>query len=235
MKNNFKVGDWVKVKKGILDPVDPEYCIENWQGKIVREFITEANELMVLVKWDSLTLKKMPNDIIKKCIKEGLDFSEYYLGISEVICAEPRGNEEETDKMIREVVSLQTDSLFIKRDANSRYYDEQVQRIVKILDGVDIENEEKVTEKWAKYLEDNLEFPFKAEVIDLYRNIKGLDVGDVVNVTKIEGMHDSYGVVVKVRKWLWNYDLPLSDLEVCIKNTKNYNNADDYNFWFENK
>ncbi len=33
------------------------------------------------------------------------------------------------------------------------------------MDGVDIENEEKVTEKWAKYLDVNLEFPFKAEVI----------------------------------------------------------------------
>ncbi len=153
MKNafkNFKVGDCVKVKKGIVDPDNPEYCIENWRGRIVKKFTTEADESMVLIKWDSLPLREMPNDLIKKSIQEGLDFSEYYLGISDVICAEPRDNEEETDKMIRELVSLHTDSLFIKRDANSRYYDEQGQMIVKILDGVDIENEERVTEKWSR-------------------------------------------------------------------------------------
>jgi len=161
MKNvviNFKVGDCVKVKKGILDPDNPEYCIENWKGKIIKEFTAEAGELMVLIKWDSLTLKKMPNDFIKRCIQDVLDFSEMYLGISDIECAEPGDNEEDTYEIIRELNSLYTHSLFIKRDANSKYYDEQEQRIVKILDGADIENEKKVTEKWTKYLEDNLEF-----------------------------------------------------------------------------
>lgn len=238
MKNNlknFKVGDWVKVKKGIVVPDNPEYCIENWKGKIIKEFSAEADELVVLIKWDSQTLKKMPTDFIKECIHDGLEFSEMGLGINEIECTEPGDYEEDPDKMIQALISFHTESLFIKRDENSKYYDEQEQRIVKILDGVDIENEEKVTEKWAKYLDVNLEFPFKAEVIDIYRNIKGLDVGDVVNVKKIEGIHDSYGVVVEVRKRLRNYDLPLSDLEVCVKNSKNYNNVDDYNFWFENK
>jgi len=40
-----------------------------------------------------------------------------------------------------------------------------------------------------------LKFPFKAEIVDLYKDIKGLDIGEVVNVKKIEGMHDSYGNV----------------------------------------
>lgn len=238
MKNvvtNFKVGDWVKVKKGIVVPDSPKYCIENWKGKITEKFTAEADELVVWIKWNSQTLKKMPTDFIKECIQDGLEFSEMGLGISEIEYAEPGDNEEDSNEIIKALNSLCSYSLFIKRDKNSKYYDEQVQRIVKILDGVDIDSEEKVTEKWAKYLDDNLEFPFKAEVIDMYRNIKALDVGDVVNVKKIQGTHDSYGVVVKVRKWLLNYDLPLSDLEVCVKNSKNYNNVDDYNFWFENK
>lgn len=35
MKNksvDLKVGDYVKVKKGVLDPDNAEYIIEDWQG-----------------------------------------------------------------------------------------------------------------------------------------------------------------------------------------------------------
>ena len=237
MKNvvtTFKVGDWVKVKKGIVDPDNSDYCIENWKGKITQEFTAEADELVVLIKWDSLTLKKMSNDFIKECIQDGLEFSTMWLGIDDIECADPGDNKEDTYEIMQELNSLATYTLFIKRDRNSKYYDEQAQRIVKILDGVDIENGKKVTEKWAKYLNDNLEFPFKVEIIDLYKNTYGLDVGDVVNVKKIEGVYGSYGIVVEARKWLWKYHLPLSDLEVCVKNSQNYTNVDDYNFWYEN-
>lgn len=238
MKNvfiNFKVGDCVKVKKGIVDPDNPEYCIENWKGKLVKEFTAEADESMFVIKWNSLTLKEMPEDLIKKSIQDGLDFSEMCLGISDIECAEPGDNEEDTYEITRELNSLYTHSLFIKRDANSKYYDEQTQRIAEILDGVDIENEKKVTKKWEKYLSDNLKFPFEAEIVELYEYTNGLDVGDVVNVKKIKGRFDSYEIVGEVRKWLWRFHLPLSNLEVCDKSSQNYINVDDYNYWYANR
>jgi len=44
------------------------------------------------------------------------------------------------------------------------------------LDGVDQENEEKVTEKWERYLRDNLELPFKAKILELEKYTFGLNV-----------------------------------------------------------
>lgn len=38
---DFKIGDYVKGKNGVLDPEEEKYKLEDWQGKIINTFIDE--------------------------------------------------------------------------------------------------------------------------------------------------------------------------------------------------
>ena len=230
----IKVGDCVKVKKGIFDFDNPSVCIENWQGQIIEEYDSTEDGLMGVIQWDSQTLREMPKDYIKQSIEDDLDYSKYNFAISDLEGAKSRGKEEDTDKIVRELEALYPQSLFVKKEKHSKGYNEQEQRIVKILEGIDI-NEVTELEGWAKYLHIQLQFPFKAEIIDLERSIRGFNEGDAVTVKKIIGTDNSYGVIVEIKKGLMKCKLPLGNIEVCAKNSKNYTDVDDFNFWFENK
>lgn len=100
---DFKIGDYVKVKKGVSDPDNPNYSIEGWQGKIIGKSKTIEYEPLVLIKWDSLTLKDMPEATIIKSIEENLDFAEMYLGTNELIHVKPRDKRQEEDAVLEEL------------------------------------------------------------------------------------------------------------------------------------
>ena len=85
---------------------------------------------------------------------------------------------------------------------------------------------------WCKYLEENLQFPFEAEIID---EPGPLEVGDVIKVTGIDGVFDLYGIVVNARMGRKKYSFPLCLLELVEKTSRNYQLVDDYNLWFSNR
>ncbi len=66
-KIDFKVGDSVIVKAGVLDP-DLGTDIGGWQGRI-SEVDSEGN--IIGIDWDSLTMKNIPDSVIDKCEEEG--------------------------------------------------------------------------------------------------------------------------------------------------------------------
>jgi hypothetical protein len=74
-KEPFKVGDSVRVKEGVNDPNNPDWNIAGWQGRIIE--IIEVNPPMILIEWDSITLKNMQASIVEECVTEGLDWAQY--------------------------------------------------------------------------------------------------------------------------------------------------------------
>lgn len=52
----FKIGDSVRVRKGVLCPDNDAVCLAGWQGRI---FEIEDRDL-IGIRWDSITLKNMP-------------------------------------------------------------------------------------------------------------------------------------------------------------------------------
>ncbi|KJR44483.1 hypothetical protein UF75_5132 [Desulfosporosinus sp. I2] len=90
----------------------------------------------------------------------------------------------------------------------------------------------KSKEAWQKYLENHLQFPFEAEIVD---DPGPLKVGDIIKVTAIEGVFDLYGIVVKARMGRKQYSFPICLLEPVEKESKNYQLVDEYNFWFCNQ
>lgn len=65
---SFKIGDSVKVRKGIMCPDNESVSIGGWQGRI---FEIDEDEDIVAIRWDSVTLKQLPIEYIKESEKDG--------------------------------------------------------------------------------------------------------------------------------------------------------------------
>lgn len=230
----FKIGDYVKVRKGVLDPDNEEYCIEDWQGEIIEESTSGKEESIFLIKWDSVTLRNMPEAFIIESIEEDLEFGEMYLCSNDIIHAECRNKDNDQETVLREL-NNKYDYIQPKSEgrSNEEIY-EQEHRVAEILKVFNVKNRNEVEEKWEEYLRNNLEFPFKATIIDIDEDTEELDEGDIVNIKKIEGYFDLYGIIVEARKVRRKYHIPLCELEVNDKTSENYIKVDDYNFWFAN-
>ena len=91
-------------------------------------------------------------------------------------------------------------------------------------------------DKWYKFLQSELTFPFAAKIAEIDESGKiDLNWDDSVKVKGIEGFEDLYGVLVEIRKGRKKYIFPLCDLEIIDKNSKNYFIIDQFlEWWAEN-
>lgn len=113
-----------------------------------------------------------------------------------------------------------------------KLYEEQDRRVDEFVRNCGGEDDLKIGEAWQKHLEDHLQFPFEAEIVD---DPSPLEVGDIIKVTDIEDVFDLYDIVAKARMGRKQYSVPICLLEPVEKESKNYQLVDDYNFWFSNR
>lgn len=113
-----------------------------------------------------------------------------------------------------------------------KLYEEQERRVDEFVRNSGAEDDLEIAEAWQKYLEEHLQLPFEAEIVDDHGP---LEVGDIIKVTAIDGVFDLYGIVIKARVGRKQYSFPLCLLEPVEKESKNYQLVDDYNFWFSNR
>lgn len=113
-----------------------------------------------------------------------------------------------------------------------KLYEEQERRVDEFVRKCGGEDDMEIEEAWQNYLEDHLQFPFEAEIVD---DPGPLEVGDIIKVTAIEGSDDLHGIIVKVKMGRKQYSFPLCLLETVEKGSKNHQLVDDYNFWFCNR
>jgi tetratricopeptide (TPR) repeat protein len=220
-RNGFKIGDTVKVKEGITD-LDFGTDMSGWHGRVNEiDVETETGKLMLLIEWDSQTLDETPEEAIERSEQENLDWTEMYLLAEDVVRVDPRDNPQDRHEVIRRLS---------ERFAWS-YLGEQGRRIQAVLEGISPEDEGAQVEAWARYLREQLAFPFEAEVAEEQEQ-GPLQVEDRVKVVGIEGIDDLYGVLVRVRKKGYRGVLPLSDLEVSDEDLPQFQPVDDYLTWF---
>lgn len=132
-----------------------------------------------------------------------------------------------------EYMRLDTNDIkLLEMKREEKNYDRQEQRVKDFVKNCKHKNDIDIDEFWCNYLEENLQFPFEAEIID---EPDPLEIGDIIKVTAIEGVFDLYGIVVKARKGRKQYSFPLCLLELVEKNGDNYQLVDDYNFWYCNR
>lgn len=222
----IKVGDCVKVKKGIKDPDFENVLIENWQGNVV-EIVEESeaeNIALICIEWDSETLKKCPKKYIQKCEIEGFDWKMMNLFVSEIEITTTKDTEQnlkETQKIISE----------------NNYWaslEEEGVRIEKNLKGIKPEDDWKSFLAWEKYMEINLKFPFDT-IVEFSEDNWKVKQGDKFTIKKISSVVDLYGIIAKGKINNETIEFPICDVEVIDSKSKNFEIINDYRVWFTNR
>ncbi|MCK5230214.1 MAG: hypothetical protein KAR13_08115 [Desulfobulbaceae bacterium] len=215
---DFKIGDSVKVNPNTHDP-DLGGDISGWVGRV-----SEIEDQIVTIQWDSITLSQMPSSAITHCEQEGLDWSIMSLYVTEVEPTQQRDMLADVKKVMDHIQSEHRwDSL-----------GEEGVRIQMVLTGIDPEDYWTKFEAWEKHLQNVLRFPFDAEVSE-FQERGALRQWAKVKVLEITSIEDPYGVLVAISHKRSVYQFPLCDLEVESKSSPNYQPVKDYVVWFANR
>ncbi|MCI5150376.1 MAG: hypothetical protein D3916_13490 [Candidatus Electrothrix sp. MAN1_4] len=255
----FKVGDSVVVKKGVKDP-DLGNDIGAWQGRI-----SEIDEDLVCIDWDSITLQQMPASSIIHSEEEGWEWQKMYLSHSDVTLTKRRDSVEDVTRVFEE---LYQHYMWVD-------FGEQGKRIQKVLSGVPHDDDSALMQVWRAYLQKKLTFPFQARVEEMMLWGSSIKVGDTITVYGIdESLNDDYGLFAELEQknpepprqdddsqskgnwatrffsrlgvlpalsltqgWAKNSRLvfPLADIEVADRSSKNYPPLRDYVVWYANR
>jgi len=220
---DLKVGDCLRVKPGVKDP-NYGFDIGGWQGRVTEIETYQPPQLTIMFQWDSLSLERMPASAIRRSEENGLDWTTMGLYPEEVEKAEPRDTQADVDEIVEE----------LSTEHNWDYLGKQGQRIHKVLQDNDEEDELEAFESWQEYLETHLKLPFDA-VISEFLERGPLQAGNLVKVIGFEGVEDLYGVLVNIQARGNMYVFPLCDLKAANKKSANYTFTDDYAVWFANR
>lgn len=221
----MKLGDSVIVKQGVKEPDFEEFSIGSWQGRVVEiDTKSDKDNNLIMIEWDSLTLRQIPSNYIEQSERDGLDWKNMTLYESELEKSKPRDTKEN--------VKQAQDKLSDKHYWDS-LGDEEI-RISKILDNVNPQDEMKCLQKWVEYLDNKLSFPIHAIVSHSEDNwlIKS---GDRVIIKSLPHIVDTYGIIASIRLNYKKYEFPLCDLEVIDKTKSDFQLIDDYRTWFSNR
>jgi len=211
----LSIGDSVKVKEGIMCPDDDSVCIGGWQGRV---FEIEEGDNVVGICWDSITLKQLSLEYIKRSEEEGLGWTEMYLSVNEIEPTSPRDSETTADDVAEEMESK----------FQWLGMDKEGERIFKLIADADDE-----VEAWNSHLAKLLVFPFEAKVSEP-QDHGPLDDGDKVQVHGITEADEHYGILVDVSRGRQHFVFPLCDLTVLDRKSANYTPVQDYCVWFAN-
>ena len=112
--------------------------------------------------------------------------------------------------------------------------DDEDKRIQAVLDRIDPDDGMEALDVWEEHLEENLSFPFEAEISE-WQDRGPLRTGERVKVKSIFEADDHYGILVEVRRGREKFIFPLCDLEVTDQQSPNYQVVMDYAVWFANR
>jgi hypothetical protein len=220
---DLKVGDCIRVNPGVKDP-NYGFDMGGWQGRITEIEAYQPGKVLIMFQWDSISLKRMPASAIRRSEENGLDWTTMGLYPEEVEKADPRDTQADVDEIVEE----------LSVEHNWDYLGKQGQRIHKVLQDIDEDDELEAFETWHEYLEAHLKLPFEA-VVSEFQERGPLRAGDLVKVIDFEGVEDLYGVLVNIKARGNAYIFPLCDLKAANEKSDNFTFTDDYAVWFANR
>ena len=167
----MKVGDSIKIKKGIKDP-DTGLQLDGFIGRIKEKLGSD----LINIEWDSKSLEQLPDTYIRSAIEGGCDYLSYNIELKEVEKCEARDTASNVSKMVIELSA---------KWHNLEVFGELAELI------------EEIEEMgWDDYLEKEITFPFKATYEDEY-NKYGKDA--IMKVHSIHDFDDHYGFITKCK------------------------------------
>jgi hypothetical protein len=220
-RDKFKIGQVVRINDGVKDE-DFDEEIGGWHGRI-REI--DAGNQLILIEFDSITLRNMPIEYVERCEEEGMSWAEYYIGFDDVMPVEPRDTKTDVKAAAGELAA----------QAGWAYLGEEGRAINAVLADIDIDDEMAQMEAWYDYFEEVLSFPFRAVVDEFQERGSPLRAGDRVHVLGLADADDLYGVLVNVKRQFSKLVFPLCDLKALDETSPNYDPVYLYALWFANR
>jgi hypothetical protein len=220
-KTEFQIGQSVRVNVGVKDE-DSGLEMTGWHGRI-REL--DPDNKIMLIAFDSVTLRALPLEYVDQCEEEDLDWTIYYIGYDDVTPAPARDSEADVETAANEIAA----------QAGWSFLGEGGREINAILSDVDIDDEMGQMEAWYDHFEQSLTFPFTAVVDESQERGSPVRAGDQVKVLALADVDDLYGVLVKIKHKLRTFIFPLCDLKAVDKASSNHHLVYLYAVWFANR
>jgi hypothetical protein len=240
----MKIGDSVRVKKGILDPDFNQFDMSGWQGRI-KDIVPNNETNLIEIAWDSITLKQMPKEFIENSIEDDSAYSIMFLGKEDVELTKPRDKEIDAEKQLEK----------LEVHYANRTFDGQERRISTVILDDDLSVTEENQHIYLDYLQKNLhkpiiltgteDFPWEEKYVlggwskKEYEELKKIqpsytDRFEFIELSK--NIDEMYGVIAKVKRATdkKQFMLPLWDLKCVDTSSKNYELISDYSFWMTN-
>jgi hypothetical protein len=79
----FKVGDQVRVKRGVEDPEFPSIRLGGWSG-LIEEVERAREQFSYLIEWNQRTMASLPPPYLERCERLGFDHESVWLGEEEI-------------------------------------------------------------------------------------------------------------------------------------------------------
>jgi hypothetical protein len=220
----IKIGDVVKVKKGIKAPDFSYQLMDDWQGKVIAIHVKEE---LVEIEWDAETILRKPDKYLADIIKEGYDYEMMTLEVSDLERANKRDAAAQEEDMEGKVVAkLYWIELFEEDEAKAQEYSQ-------FFKGIDMRKEYEILQKWYDYLSEHLDFPFTTKVVETERG--GLKIGTKIKLLDLEDYDDRYGILAIGKEGRGAITTLLCNLEAIDQKSKNYDLLRDYVVWFANR
>ena len=221
----LEIGKSVVVKQEVLDPDSEKFSLEGWQGRITKiDHETNPENSLITIEWDSVTLERMPAEYIEESEIEGLDWREIVLSESDIDYTEERDSKNHVQHRQKK----------LSKQFNWVSFGEQGKRILRILDGINMNNEMKCLERWCDYIEKSAQFPIKAKVEESEDNWIIQD-DDNITIRNLNHIVDIYGIIAGINNGRKRFDVPLCNLKVLNENKVSYQLIEDYKTWFANR
>jgi hypothetical protein len=184
-----QIGNVVSVKQGVADPETEAFRIGGWQERILAIRAQENETSLIDSEWDRIRLRTLPQESLERCEDEGWDGTQMGLSAGDLELAEARDPEEQVQQIRKQIEDTHYHSY--------RWLGEEGKCIVRILAGIDPDDEIVIFEGWEEYLEQPLSFPFEA-VVHEWQERGSFKAGATGSITRISMVDERYGVIVEL-------------------------------------
>ena len=208
----FHIGDLVRVKHGVADIDYPDIPMGGWVGRI-----SEVGGGSCLIRWSTETLENVHPVYRNRCERDGGDFRQYWVNVTDL---EPAPIEP---------LEMEQPTAIVTRPLSPDNQQDRICVVFGLTSDDLLPCHSEATElTYLYYLKRNLTFPFPARCFDPIENRKR-DV-TVTGFCDDLPLEDGFRVVCEVLDGGKKGRMPLSKLEVEPGNP-NYQMVDDYIAW----
>jgi len=215
----FKVGDRVRVKHGVQDPLYPDIPLGGWAGVVEEVLCLRRTEY--LLDWTEETLQNTHPVFKKRCLRDGASFEQTWL------------KEKDLEPDRGEPLSMEQPTSLVTRPLAPDDQHDRIRAVFGLtsddpLPEVDEENQQ----RYCDWLKEHLQFPFDADYWDESEaGVEGTHRVTVTGISEEFPIDECDGVICEAREGKRRWEVSLCDLEV-EEDHPNAQPIDDYGYWF---